>query len=271
MAQEQRIENRNDNEQRQDQQAERKPIWTITGTATAIQIFLITSFFLWLFIRDYVPNNSPTVFIESIFSLAIVIVVVVHAIMYYKQAQAMDAQLKVSSDALIVGHQAYVGICSIEDRTTPQGDVILITLENIGHVPADEISIDVHLNGLLLDRAMIPPDTRQQFGHVTSEHFGRTKLFPGKLKIEVVLPYDRYTRQSERMLIEAGRMVLYVWGKITYRDGFSKDKETEFSFYHRRDGRWMVAAPWSPDVIKMLEEQITYAPSQKDGQYQYPT
>ena len=46
MAQEQRIENRHDDKERKDPQTERKPIWTITGTAIAIQVFLIVLFLL---------------------------------------------------------------------------------------------------------------------------------------------------------------------------------------------------------------------------------
>lgn len=258
MQQEQSSENKADNNR--NNQEPGTAITPFTGTAIAIWVFVIGGAILWLVIHDNVADAAKgfEVFIASIFSLALVIVVVIQAGIYFRQARALDAQLEVSGDSLVISQQSYVGICSIADRTTPQGDIILIKLENIGHVPADEIAVNIHLNGLLLDRAIIPPDVRTKFGHAANEHFGRTKLFPGKLKIEIVLPYDKYVSPSERMLIDAGRMAFYVWGKVVYQDGFGKGKETEFSFYHRRDGRWIVAAPWSPNVIEMLEREQSH-------------
>jgi hypothetical protein len=66
MEQEQGSENRADNEQVKDPQTKRKPIWSVTGTAAAIQAFYIVLFLLWVFIPDYVDrSNAATVFIES--------------------------------------------------------------------------------------------------------------------------------------------------------------------------------------------------------------
>jgi|ERR1051325_1343473 hypothetical protein len=266
MAQQQRIDNHDNNKQRQDQQAERKPIWTITGTATAIQIFLIITFLLWAFIPDYItnPSDSAKASIESTFSLAIVIVVIVHAMMYYKQAKAMDAQLELSGTALITSNQAYVGIHSIANTETASGKVILITLENIGRVPADEIRINIHLSGLLLDREVIRDGVRPEFSEHVNEHFGRTKLFPGNLKIEIALPYEKYVSDAEYAFIKNNWMALYVWGKIVYKDGFGDGKITEFSFHYSKTGRWLVSAPWSPDVIQRLENQKSSKPKKRD-------
>ena len=102
MQQEQRCEDAGNNEERKDAQPEIKPLWSVTGTSIAIWIFLIVLFFVWIFLPDYVPDRADRaqVFLESMFSLAIVIVVVVHAVMYYKQARAMDAQVQQSERAV---------------------------------------------------------------------------------------------------------------------------------------------------------------------------
>jgi hypothetical protein len=83
--------------------ANREPIWSVTGTATAIQAFLIGIFLFWNFIPDYVPApESGKVFVESTFSLAIVIVIVVHAMMYYKQAKEANRQAQSSAQLIEV-------------------------------------------------------------------------------------------------------------------------------------------------------------------------
>jgi hypothetical protein len=267
MAQENDGENVNDHNQGENKQPEVKPIWSTTNTAVAIQIFLLCLLFLWIFIPDYVsPADSAKVFIESMFSLAIVDVVVVHAIMYFKQAKEANNQVQISTTSLVVSNQAYVGIYSIADRQSEQGDIILIKLENVGRTPADEIRVIGHLNGLLLDRREISADVRPEFGYDFNEHFGRTKLLPGKLKVEMVLPYEKYATDSERKLIQKGYLALYVWGKIIYRDGFGDGKETEFSFFHSKTGRWLVAAPWSPNVIEMLESKTRSKPIKRKTQ-----
>jgi hypothetical protein len=48
------------------------------------------------------------------FSLAIVVVVVIHAIMYFKQAKAMDATLQQGRVALEISERAYVGVRSVD-------------------------------------------------------------------------------------------------------------------------------------------------------------
>lgn len=238
----------------------------VTGIAIAIWFFLGGLFLLRLYIYDHIPTDPgrTAVLVESMFSLAIVIVVVVHAVMYLRQAKAMDAQLRVSDTSLVTSNQAYVGIHSIEDHNLSDGRAILMKLENIGRVPADNISISMYLSGLLIDREVIKKDVRDKFVHDINEYFGRTKLFPGSLKIEIVIPYDKYVFAAERVLNDKGDMAFHLWGKIIYNDGFGKGKETEFSFYRSRAGRWLVAAPWSPDVIKMLDSQKSGRPKKQN-------
>lgn len=109
MQQEQNGQDASDNNQRKDPQAKVSLIWTISSTATAIWIFLIGIFLLWIFLPDYVPDRADRakVFIESMFSLAIVVVVVVHAMMYFKQAKVMDAQSRISEQLAATALRQY--------------------------------------------------------------------------------------------------------------------------------------------------------------------
>jgi len=104
MQQEQRGQDAGDNNQRKEHQTKISLIWTVSSTATAIWIFLLGVFLLWIFLPDYVPDrvDRTKVFIESMFSLAIVVVVVVHAMMYYKQAKEANRQAQSSAQLIEV-------------------------------------------------------------------------------------------------------------------------------------------------------------------------
>ncbi len=68
----------------------------------AIQVYIVTLFLLWVFIPAYVQDyaSASKIFIESMFSLAVVDVIVVHAIMYYKQAQEANKQAAASAQII---------------------------------------------------------------------------------------------------------------------------------------------------------------------------
>lgn len=249
MAQEQRIENRNDNKERKDPQTERKPIWTITGTAIAIQVFLISLFFLWVFIPDYVQDRSDAaqVFIESMFSLAIVIVVVVHAMMYYKQARAMDAQVQQTERAIkaaednvetvektsIYANRAYV-TAKIRSVTsvTKRLDTFLMRLriENSGNTPANNLVV-VYGCGLKEK----PPWEKTPEGLLICD-----SPSPYVTRLGVVAPNDSYqVVDTPRISFESiedfrafedGKLAFYCWGNIVYEDIFNEKRHTAFSF-----------------------------------------
>ena len=103
MQQSQQSQNGTNNQNGEDKQPGGKAIWTRTNTAIAIQVFLICSFFLWFFIPDYVEDRSQAAktFIESEFSLAIVIVIIVHAFMYYKQAREAKKGVDIAERQMI--------------------------------------------------------------------------------------------------------------------------------------------------------------------------
>jgi hypothetical protein len=72
-------------------------IWHVSYTAIAIWCWLIAVFLVRLWVFDRVPDTyKAQVFIESILTLAIVDVVVVHAVMYYKQAKEANRQAEIA-------------------------------------------------------------------------------------------------------------------------------------------------------------------------------
>jgi uncharacterized membrane protein YidH (DUF202 family) len=107
MHEEERRENGKNDKGRENQQARARPLWTIPYTAIAFWVFVFGFAALLLFVPDYIsnPSDASKVIIESTFSLAIVIVIVVHAIMYYKQANEANKQANAMERSLVIGEQ----------------------------------------------------------------------------------------------------------------------------------------------------------------------
>jgi len=257
MAQEQRIVNRNDNKERKDPPSERKPIWTITGTALAIQVFLIVLFLLGVFIPDYVkdPSDSAQVFIESMFSLAIVIVVVVHAIMYYKQAKAMDAQVQQNERAVraaekgvktakktsIYANRAYV-IARIKALNTIDKRLdrfyFKLRIENSGNTPANDVRVSYACG--LRDKPpceMIDGQLSCDIGFDLYKRLG--VVAPNDSDPFIDTPQITFESIEQFKLFESEQIKFYCWGTIRYEDIFNEPRHSDFCFYQswsRKEG-----------------------------------
>ena len=244
MEQEQRSENTGDNNKRENQQVEVKLIWSVSSTATAIWLFLIGVFFLWIFLPDYVPDRADRakVFIESIFSLGIVIVVVVHAIMYYKQAKAMDAQVQQSERAIkaaennvetvektaVYANRAYV-VAKIRGagREWPQ---LRLRIQNTGNTPANNVIV-AYACGLREE----PPHREwpdglvsYDIGYAEVERLGLIAPQSSYHVIETPLVVALDNAQTDQW--RGGKLKFYCWGRISYEDIFNDKRWTEFCF-----------------------------------------
>jgi hypothetical protein len=83
----------NGQENSDDQQRVVRLIWSVSYTAIAIWCWLIAVVLVRWWAYDRVPETyKAQVFIESILTLAIIDVIVVHAVMYYKQAKEANRQ-----------------------------------------------------------------------------------------------------------------------------------------------------------------------------------
>jgi len=256
MAQENGIQNGGDNKEGENKQANGKPIWSTTGTALAIQIFLIILFLLWVFIPDYVtnPSDAAKAFLESMFSLAIVIVVIVHAMMYYQQAEAMNAQLGATQEtitqnrhALEISERAYLGIHSIDGNI--EIGRILINIENLGKLPATDIEVSFEGEATIprqyVTEAYKTPPWKSYIGGLRLTwqlpiDYGNTQLLAGHFPLSLPISLDRRLNRSEREAVKNGRGKLIFSGRIRYHDGFRGDHETVFAFQFSKDeDRWI--------------------------------
>src|SRR6185436_14956944 len=126
----------------------------LTGIAIAIWLFISGSFLLRLYLYDHVITEPyrTIALIDSMFSLAIVIVIVVHAVMYNKQAEAMNAQVQQTERAIkaaednvatvektaIYANRAYI---TVRIQKSYASHVLDLRIENSGNTPANNVIV----------------------------------------------------------------------------------------------------------------------------------
>ena len=219
-------------------------------------VFIVAG--LWVVIHDNVPNvaKSFEIFIASAFSLAIVIVVIIHACMYYRQAEAMTTAQLHSEKVLKISERAYVGIHSIEQQLHPHERDIMLRIENIGRLPASQVTVRV-------DVIMLTPDEVTVSGNWWQD-FQRTNLFRGNLKLEMPIPISKKFNIAQLQRVFAGKARLITQVRIEYRDGFRDTEPRRSDYAFRFEGaRWLSWPVWTVEDILQRhgEEQARYPES----------
>lgn len=183
-----------------------------------------------------------------------------------KQLQIMKDQAKTMDRSLVLGTRAYVGVHSITFDTARR--LILFQVENIGRVPAKDIQVALEITIRMREHFMptpLPkfpgggwsyhPGTRSRTLGVTllpgewqlqipwSHPYGRTKLFPGSLRIGIVIHLDDIPNLNPGHIAEmiTGNARTSLSGVITYSDGFHRGKKTEFDFQYFSKGDIWIA------------------------------
>jgi hypothetical protein len=198
------------------------------------------------------------------------------------QAEIMRKQAETMDQSLVFGTRAYVGVHSIVFN--PHKKRILLQIENIGRVPAKDIEVIIELMIHIPDHLMPPPapdGTRRGWELKPSREqvvanvdpaifdywelripwlnpFGRTKLFPGSLKLGVVIRLDEifYITPAQYQSITAGNAKMFVRGMIRYSDGFHSGKRTEFAFrYYLKDDLWIAIPETGFDLFQSEPEK----------------
>jgi hypothetical protein len=236
---------------------ENEVIPPVTGIALAIILFLLCGALIFLAVHDYIPDNAKRaeVFLASMFSLAVIIVVIIQAGIYFRQARVLDAQLRLAGDALIIGNRSLISV-SVESNIVWIRP-ICIYLENVGRVPASEI--DIRLEILAYN------DTRVIYEQI-EENYGQVHLQPGSAQLFLNIKLWNYLPNPSRdaAVQLQGMKQIGLRGCVTWQDGFESQprQRTNFCFdYERRsiifpismDGeteeRWIPSDPRSWDDI----------------------
>ena len=243
------IEKRDHNTNNRDSNAmSSELLWVFMGGGIAIVVLLIAS--VWW------PNLSERTkfFTGNFLNLIVALAVIAQGLIYRKQWAVMERGLRVQA-------RAYVGVHSIE--TEWNAERIAITIENTGHVPAEDIKATIEL------RAMIPkqwlqPNEEELSVRQVEHDFGHTKLFPGSLKIRTYAYLDRVPTKYHPLFVQGrGTMIIRCW--ISYGDGFGKSETTEAAFYYIKDegtkeGQWYTFPVRSTDEWVKMQTVKTHSP-----------
>jgi hypothetical protein len=178
-------------------------------------------------------------FVVSLITLA---VITAQAIIYQQQRKIMDQQVQQSERSLRLSERAYVSVASL----TPDFDrkEVLIMIENIGKVPARNVNVEAHAYRQLAD---------QLSGSTKYFDAGGVQLFPGSLKMAVVIPMPNM-RPEEAKGILTRTDSFYVAGTIKYEDGFGGFDKTNFAYRYNPppNERWTADS----DLAKQLEKLL---------------
>jgi hypothetical protein len=166
------------------------------------------------------------------------IVIAAQAIIYEQQRRVMNrqreimhGQVQIMERTLRISDRAYVGVASVAaDLAHGQ---ILLTLENLGKVPASRIRVQgIAYWANWSNRRLEPfPDVDFDAGEV--------KLFPGTLKMQVPVLMRKFDSQEISAIRNGMNGSLYVAGIISYEDGFGFDDTTNFNLNIARQA-WTV-------------------------------
>ncbi len=179
-----------------------------------------------------------------------------------RQEQSMRDQAKLMDRSLVLGTRAYLGIHSVNLDIASKR--LFLHLENVGRVPAKNIKVVTEILAEVPEtkyRALCtqPPQTLD-WGQREGErwlqipflnHLGRTKLFPGNLRVPIMIRLDNspYFSDQQFSLITGGYAKFTMRGLITYSDGFHSGKRTEFAFrYFGKNNLWVPEAIEGPQM-----------------------
>jgi len=196
---------------------------------------------------------------ESFLSAFVLAAIIVQAYVYFRQRdemqrqreamreqlEAVREQTKVIDKSLVISTRAYVGVHSVSlKRDDPQ--VVTIKIENIGHLPAEDVEIAVDLIGIMPDDWVKRYPALQVFyRHKLRESYGSTKLFKGNLQIMYPITLSSHFSKEEIPLLVQGQAILGLGGHIDYTDGFHSERQrTEFNFlYDPPQDAWFSESP----------------------------
>jgi len=217
---------------RDGKQSNNSPITPITGTLLSLTLYVLGVAILGWLIHDYIPlGERGKLFTESVFSLAIVIVVIIQARIYFRQARALDAQLEETRKATRYGQSAYITVKSIGLTKFNIGELIeaQVVFVNTGNTPAYQV--DSFTKGGM---------RREPFTFSISDLVKESPDDGIKSGGILGARQDTYTQivKSRALLTDIGierekHLPYHVWGVVFYTDIFKRRRWTQFCFQRR--------------------------------------
>lgn len=196
-------------------------------------------FFLCLYIFDRNPSKGLQLLTANILSLAVLVVICIQAYIYNSQRRhmeeqsgAMRKQLKVAQDGLTetrnmvaqnkAAIRAWLWPSKIELTGAPDSNdriTIFLKIENSGQTPAQNVRI-YWKHGFFRSE----PDAFPEIGEAEPQ----MGVIPGR---QTRPPVSNGIEPSEgRQQGSSGRLPLYIWGRVEYRDVFEEERISRFAF-----------------------------------------
>jgi len=207
-------------------------IWNVSYTAIAIWCWLIAVFFVQLWVYDRVPDvYKAQVFVESILTLAIVAVIVVHAVMYYKQAKETNRQANLMQESLKesiktreLENRAYItttGVNGDRPLEAGQGQTIKIGLNNSGKTPAINVVTRYSVN-IANKRPILPDFPATPF---------RSKRYVANGDSTFISMRIEPLRADLFQMYLSGEVRCWIIGVVDYDDIFNTHHQTHFCYF----------------------------------------
>lgn len=244
MQQEQHTKHDDDDKSSKEQ---RDKIAPPTLAAICVWTYVVLAVIFWAFLRKQIPIESEyiKVGVESMFNLALLILVTVQTGLYFRQAKALDAQVaaaqrqtelvdestKAAERSAIYAQRAYV---TAKIRGIGERDETLqfwLRIENSGQTPANNVVV-VYGCGLR-ER---PPCEKDASGQLVCDNpepyvkrFG--VVAPNKSYHVLKTPETAFQLPDEYNRFVNGELSYYCWGRIVYEDIFNQMRTTWFCFF----------------------------------------
>lgn len=237
----------------------------VTGGVTAIG----GAGFWWLLWTSHAFVNvveGHTFLISGTLTLALLIVALVQACVYWSQRGIMRGQweamlqalgeakeqTRIAGDSLVISTRSYVGLHSI--TLDPETKTVSIKIENIGHAPADHIEVFIEMLTSMPDDVVARNERVRAWQRIDQRRgFGEMQLFPGNLQIMIPVRLKAKLSDDELNLVLNGHGTLITRGVIDYADGFGSQKTRFFFLYEASGNAWTADAPESwADIFEGL-------------------
>jgi hypothetical protein len=211
----------------------------------------------------------------AIFAGVNLFVAIVYAFFALFTLLAVRKQAKTMDEAFKIPNRAYVGLHSIDFDVNARRIIILV--ENIGRLPADDIVINLRLEIGMPEnlKQCIRPDRKIAAGaqggervfdvNLPDSKYGKFKLFQGNYKIPIMIRFEREENltEAEFAQIASGNARLTVYGNISFTDGFNSGQKSKFALrYFLRGKVWIPQYIPSPrDAKKKATQERSNQPS----------
>jgi hypothetical protein len=174
--------------------------------------------------------------VEGLLSAGVLSVVIVQAVIYRKQWNAMQEGLELSRESMRYSQSAYITVKDVVTSNEKMGEPLefLIRFVNSGTTPAYKCRVYLHINN---QRRPF------KFSHEQAKNLKGMRISTAILGANGEIFHQRLHTApvvlSPDLLATEAQMPIHIWGIVTYMDVFKRDRWTTFCY---------VRAPFRPQA-----------------------